>query len=935
MRQEAVAEPRLTVHWAWISKHPGAAAYGIAAASAGDIDFSGYVGQYVTGVPEPGTPSDAPASLPWVTFGPFVSSADELLISVSVQDPWRNRDNSSRDIFPQRLFLMPYTQFASAQASYQQLWTALRDIELPTADGLPLTIVIRPQPLEDLVETIQRYGLDRMTALAAMILEDKVVLADTAAMPRHERLAVLDAALALLPYGFRAAASASSAVNNTVSHVMDLVLAEFVNEANKQVMVRLSDSAPLPSPHTRLAQQYRAMLLDKAKEPGLHAVVEHLWASTEPCSLQGQQGEALHILAELDFNRSLLRALGDGTASRAQLLSFFSRDPESVADLWRSQVTPAPIRHLALQLLLDDRDGGLPEVLLRHWPTVADDLCSAASSDLDRGEPALSIRCLHSARRVSAHAGDLFLARLLASEQAAAASDRPKRLASLVRLLESHPAPAPGSLPCTLEQVSRDRDEMWQSRLFQTLLAGQMQPGGDFERAAGWASWICLPTAASPGAHPPWMASLRVACGSPPQWTTAPEPGPSDIVWAGVVLRLAAFGGRLSSTLPAVAKDLVNLAADAAAEPRRLAAADPDVRFLLDSLDVNLWGARVSPDIVAVADLTRLLLGGRPSDFPESAEDGRILDAYGDGLGYVLGRGFPENWRSWLVRGFLRRVVTGTAGRALSAGAVWLLNSWSADPDLSPEVARHIAGMDEATRPVNERLSSSYWNSVALMPALAGYATVPRLTAATHEAVAAPEAALARQSRQHGITHTTLALTCYGARQAGLPVSEILRVLSQADAHRISPRRLDDVIREFQGLLHYDSRLGPQAHADLFECYDAIAGGALGGEYAGRFARELAARSQDEIRLREELIRRMEGTGAASQRKLSGPGWGKSPGPGVGKPPKADGRKPADQRNPQPGESQPGEPRPGDLQPEKRTGRPAGPGRIRRVVRRG
>ena len=453
MRPGPVADRHRTAHWAWVSKKPGTVDYGIQATSSPQLDFRGYVGRYVTGVPEPGAPADASGSLPWVTFGPFVTPAEEVLISVSVEDPWRDRDSSSRDIFPQRLFLLPYQDLASLGASCRQLWAALAGADLPTHDGRPLTFELPEQPIEDLIDTIERYGVERMTALAAMILDDRLVLAGSAALPREERLGVLDAALALLPYGFRAAVSASSAVDNKVTHAMDLVFAEFANDANKQVKVRLPDAPPLPG--TTLGIEYRDMLLDKVREPGLRAVVEHLWRAIRPCSLQGQQGEALRILAELDFDQSLIRGLHNRTATRTQLDTMFRRDSATVGGFWRSQAMTEPARREALRLLLDGRDEVSSQVLLAHWPIVADDLCALASDDLDAGRTAFATWCLRLARLTSADAEDCFLAALLASGRAAP-NRRDERLSTLAGLLEGHEVPKSGVMLRARSQICRD-----------------------------------------------------------------------------------------------------------------------------------------------------------------------------------------------------------------------------------------------------------------------------------------------------------------------------------------------------------------------------------------------------------------------------------------------------------------------------------------------
>lgn len=862
-----MADRRLTARWVWISKQPGAVAYGIQATSSPQADFSGYVGRYVVGLPEPGTSANAPGSLPWVTFGPFVASADQILISVSIQDPPRDRDSSSREIFPQRLFLLSYQDLAALGVSYGRLWAALANAELSAADGRPLTFEVPEQPIDELIQTIERYGVERMTALAAMILEDRLVLADSTALTRRERLAVLDAALALLPYGFRAAVSGSSAVNNVITHVVEVVFAEFVNDSNKQVLVQLSDAAPIPLPQTKVGREYRDMLREKAREPGLRAVVHHLWGATIPCSLHGEQEKALEILATLDFDQSLIRGLHNRTASRAQIITLLSRDPVTVGNFWRAQAVTAPARRAALGLVLSGRDEASSRAALQaHWTTVADDLCAMASDDLDAGNPAFARWCLHSARAESADAEDRFLARLLASDQVVP-SHRPKRLCALVQLLEAHEMPGSGSMPRTRAQLCQDQDETWAFQLFQSLLTRQVRACADPRRAIAWASWLCMPRSATPADLPSWATVLRVLCGADTGLDVRAVPDPANLAWFGVLLRLAASSGNFAGILVFIIDEIVELAWDTARKSPQSAAPDPGVASLLESLDVDLWPLRVPANIVARTDVARVLFGSTIKGFPGELEGGAVIYGYLDGLGYELGPRLAPNSRSWLAACFLELLVpNGT----LTPGTICLLNTWSANPDLSSEVNKRIAKLDSGTRPLDKELDSCYWDSVAQMRELAGYASSPRLSAATRTAVAEPKTALARQTGPTGVNSTPLALACYNARLAGLSVKDILRVLDAAGANRICPRKLDDVLREFQGLVCHDPESATDGRNDLFACYTGIARGALGAPYARDFARELAIRSHSEISLRTDLIQRLEASRGTGQRALAG-----------------------------------------------------------------
>ena len=283
----------VTADWAWMSKRPGSIEYGVVAASA---DVDGYIRRYVTGAPNSSFPPDSPGGVPWVTFGPFTNTA-EPLFSITVLDQQDERDHAGRQIFPSRFFLLRYRDIAVAGASYQRLWETIGKVKLPANDQQPLVLSIQSQPVDELATAVEQYGIERVSIIAALLLDgEPIVLTDSATLPRDERLAVLDAVLALLPFGFRAGLSASTSVDNTISHVIDLVFAEYAN--NRQVPVSLANSAHVPMPNTKLGQDYLGLLREKIAANGLEAVIRHLWAANEALPLT-RAPDAPRLLSEL------------------------------------------------------------------------------------------------------------------------------------------------------------------------------------------------------------------------------------------------------------------------------------------------------------------------------------------------------------------------------------------------------------------------------------------------------------------------------------------------------------------------------------------------------------------------------------------------------------------------------------------------------------
>src|SRR5438034_2426697 len=212
-------EPWLvTAEWAWISKAPGSHGdYGVLASSNGLSAAGDFAGAYVAGVPSASLPPAASAGPPWVTFGSHLTPADHQLVSVSVQDPWRGQDQALRPIWPRRFFLCRYDDLAAIRVTYRTLWDAVAPITLPRPGRQPAPIPVRSQPLSQVIPAIGNIGFDRVAAIAAALLDGPVAVTGTADLRLEDpsatvdRFTVLDAVAALLPYGFRADASATSA----------------------------------------------------------------------------------------------------------------------------------------------------------------------------------------------------------------------------------------------------------------------------------------------------------------------------------------------------------------------------------------------------------------------------------------------------------------------------------------------------------------------------------------------------------------------------------------------------------------------------------------------------------------------------------------------------------------------------------------------------
>ena len=494
--------------WAWISKEPGSPEdYGVIAASKGLPVTEGLTGTYVAGVPSSSLPQDTPAGPPWVTFGCHRTSPDGRLLSVSVQDPWRGQDQARRPIWPRRFFLCPYEDLCGAGASYRTLWEAVASVRLPRPDDQPVRAVTRAQSLNDLVAVIDGVGFAHVAATAAALLDDPVAVTGTSGLRLTDpagpldRLAVLDAIAALLPYGFRADLSASTAVDNTVAHRTRLILAEYAGRG--QQAAGLGD-APV-TPRSELARDYLNMLLEKGRWDGSQAVVAHLWDATGACSF-AQPEVALEILDGLNRAGHRIRkakAEAEGlTLSRA----FFRGAPSQVQQAWRSPELDEQTLAKLLRPFLDLDAQRLAEALIPYWDAVAGDYAALTRQRLDRGDTGPALRSLLAAESLPDLRGADRLLRTLVDPPQDPAGSGSQPVAVRAELLRRCPVPAPGTFDQTRAVLSSGQPAQPPGRLVRELLFSEIVADPTADRARAWAAWLAGPVIATE--VPDWVAAL-------------------------------------------------------------------------------------------------------------------------------------------------------------------------------------------------------------------------------------------------------------------------------------------------------------------------------------------------------------------------------------------------------------------------------------------
>ena len=870
-------EPRpVTAEWAWISKAPGSHGdYGVLASSSGLSDAGGIAGTYVAGVPSSSMPTAASGGPPWVTFGSHLTPADHQLVSVSVQDPWRGQDQALRPIWPRRFFLCRYDDLAAFRVSYRTLWDAVAPITLPRPSRQPAPVPVRPQPLSQVILAIGNIGFNRVAAIAAALLDGPVVVTSTADLRLEDpsatvdRLTVLDAVAALLPYGFRADASATSAVDNTIAHPMRLVLAEYASNGQQAAPLR----GPAVTPRSELARDYLAMLSDKERWEGLDVVVAHLWSATEACSFSCPE-TALEILDGLNRHGYKLRAARNCAESVKLSRFFFHDDPSQVARMWRSPEMDAQTRGKLLRPLLEAEDRDLADALREHWGVVADQYAMLVSYRLDEGDIRSAIRGLTAAMvQPDAEAADRLLRKLVEPPEVPGQTWR-QGVVTRAAFLRQCPVPVHGTFAQTRAALRSGPITGWQGQLVGELLFGEIAADTAAERAQSWAAWLSRP--AVEGELPGWVAALG--------YLLAGRDGDEvresvralvqqDAIWMATALALAGKSGRVRQALavPGLADDLVGQAALAGTRPGQ-----EDIRRILaTAIDVPLWEHGVDPVAIAAVDAARILLGSSAPGFPYDRTR-QEFSRYDEGVRRVLGLDSVRSARPEFAARFLGQVVPVGSPPRLSSGAVWLLQAWSADERLVSVVAEYATVQGAAAAWVRDpRLGCDFWSRLAaVQPGLRGAMASSMLRETIERAIAHPAALVRYVDDRFGLTGSKLALAIHHARRSGMSATQILAVFRDISVEdrtlteTISHRALDDVLREFESLLAHPARAGEDdpaaaagrqagAEAALFEFRKLICDGALGAAYGGEFWRFLDRRLRAESAARKRARRRL------------------------------------------------------------------------------
>ncbi|MEV7027845.1 hypothetical protein [Kitasatospora sp. NPDC093558] len=233
-RQRPAPEP-VAAHWAVLGKHAGRAmGYELLAASLDEDRARRYLWGAQTGTPEVRRP-DATGGLPWHVFLSGVEGERTAACALIEQSWDGTSDGTGAPIITSRLLLVEWAQ----GAAHSVTWSALADASAAVRRPAPEEGPARPLRLDlsglsvsataaELAAVIDEVGFEWTACVAALLTDGHriTITADGRSLPTPgQRVRIVDAIAALLPYGCRHWLSGASWTGDS-DHKVQLTFAE-------------------------------------------------------------------------------------------------------------------------------------------------------------------------------------------------------------------------------------------------------------------------------------------------------------------------------------------------------------------------------------------------------------------------------------------------------------------------------------------------------------------------------------------------------------------------------------------------------------------------------------------------------------------------------------------------------------------------------------
>jgi hypothetical protein len=849
--------------WARVGKDAGTREdFGILASSAEGIDVREFYAAYVAGLPSPDMDMTLPSAPPWVTFGVHAAASGPL-VSVGVQHRWKGVDQASRPIWPRDFFICRYTDLAEHGVSYADLYGAIARVDLERHDPSQVLLNIQPMRLEQLsfrnsdAESAAVISFESAAAIAAALLDGPVAVTGTAGLELADRLRLLDAVAALLPYGYRAGLSASTAVSSGILPLMRLVLTEFPSDGQ-----HVTDLRRYAGPRAAAGAAYFRMLREKYENSGAdrkyensgaEKIVRYLWQERHPetFSQNGRTPAALEILHRLDWENDLIRRIRNAKVIEWGLAHEFFGQTEDFVKRWWPQLSE---KHtLLVKSALESTRPETALLLVKHWYTIISAIIGLVNERLDQGDVEFAARSLAIAG--SAHQPDQAVVRAdgLLSRLIVPGSDGlvdlpwARRVGPRIELLARHDVSKLGGYRETREFLRLHGPADGPAQIVQALLLRQLAT--DKASAKNWASWLCYSDRSDKNAaqrRSEWMTALDFSVHGSPDAASAVSacntvsrtPG-----WTVPVVELSRLFGNEAPVLTALVDEFLRQAladsADSGHGPVRQAVGNAiSAPFRPDPRHPEQHGVvRVPEGILARVDAARLLLDLPPVDFP-SRPDLTDFGQYLQGMNEVLHplasyqRGRDEQLQASLQANVIW--ADPSEPRPLSWGAIQLIKAWSHDQLRARALAEHINKSERdavvATLWRFQQLAPGEWDLLGeSVPRLRKYGTRGHLVMAVQRAIENPDAALDRvtdDSTENGqdkvsVLASDLERAIFRAWLSEPKMEESLYIIQGVRGQdgrpyagyslmqRVTPLRFWQVLSEIQSLIRNYRKAGP------------------------------------------------------------------------------------------------------------------------------
>ena len=362
---------RVAAGWAVRSKNPGRAMGYTLMLGSGDRRRAG---QLIQGGGT-GTASDENEghadALPWISFVADATGTEPVL-GVLIRSWSTERDGTGQTIVPSRLLTVPWPGTTEVRPGFTELlnlgqsitWSGVDGAPNGTADGSVMAATVSPIDIDLLVRTIGEVGFEWLLAVAVALLDGEqiVIVMGEEILSLYDRVRVLDAVCALLPYGCRSWISAATWARDRSKHGVRLSFAASARDSQREIPLT---AEPYVDPSSQAAAEYyREMRILRSRQMSISTIVAHLALVSQPVP-SDQPTTALQHLQNLRFPEVVCEEVraGRGNPVRVdQMLSMVG---------WR-RLDEVDRREIACFLAdaalaphpryLDARD-----VLRRHW----------------------------------------------------------------------------------------------------------------------------------------------------------------------------------------------------------------------------------------------------------------------------------------------------------------------------------------------------------------------------------------------------------------------------------------------------------------------------------------------------------------------------------------------------------------------------------------